>query len=480
MKKILVMLLQLMFFLGCSNQNVDVGKNESKTDAKSPINYAMNNEIIRNLYELNFDEKNMTSEVRVTLDTLQKAFANGDLQYVGEEDMGVGNKRYKLGFADKNVGPGILISIEPKNNYLPPDEAKYSSGLISLEFSTQNLSDAVSNSIDVEADKIDLGEIKKKLQDPNLKNGLLKMLIARHNAPSAELFEGECDAPMGGSKLSLSSPSNLTDQELADLLRPLSEDAEVLFGGVLCDARDEENKISSFSISYSVVSELVGNRDAALKALNQADEVLNSVGGGEVKIKQKLLSNMKASGLLSYIPGRDEPDYKSLSLVEASDCIGGVAASNGKECVEIKAYIDLSQKSAKVVEFDFNLSSGGEFTDFITLNGNIKDNKIEYAQEQMANLKDSSSESAGMEYIVKYHNLQQIQYLRDYETQIHPDLDVVEKLADLLEPIIVDSNMLIWQIDWNRDPTGARDTEENTKTFTIKALPIGRMLFSSN
>jgi hypothetical protein len=461
--------------VGCNNQNVEVDKSMNGT--QSPVNYAMNNKIIKNLSELNFDEKNITGELRMTLDTLQKAFTNGDIQYVGEEDMGAGNKRYKLGFADKNVGPGILISLEPKNNFMPPDEANYSSSVISLEFATQNMENAVSGGIDVEAGKIDIEAMKKSLQDPNIKNGLLKMLIARQNAAAAKSFVGFCEAaPMGGSKLGPSSPSNLTDQKLTDLLRPLIKDAGVLFGGVICDGRDAQNKITSFHIRYYVVSELQKNRDEALKVLNQADEILRSVGSDEAKIKQKLIRKMKAAALLSYIPGRGEQDYKSLPLVEASDCIGGVAASNGKECIETKAVFDFAQKTGKVVEFDFNLSRGGQYTSFIALHGNINDHKIEYEKELIDNLKDKSVGSIGMEYIVQYHNKQMIQNLRDWDATINPDLDVVEKLANLLEPIILQSNMLIWKIDWNRDPLG-KDTEENTKTFTITALPIGDMLF---
>jgi hypothetical protein len=436
---------------------------------------------IKNLSELDFDEKNMSGDLRATLELLQKALENKNLRYLGEEDLG-DRKIYQLAFNDANIGSNIIIYLQPKNTFWPAYQENYSHYVINLGLAGEG------QSLRVEAGKIDPQKLSKSLQDKDLKNDLLKTLIAKQNAATLFGIKQQlkeygrwCDEGMGGDMSGPTLPSHLNDQELADILEPVVKDSEAFVGPIICQ-RDEKGKIKSFDLAFQTVSELKKHRDDALTLLDQTDQLLESFDTQEARIKQKLIQRMKRASLVTTslrdifdhfthdVKGNRNGVYKRVQAVYASDCI--VVDSKGKDCPQITAFIDPEQKSEKGVLFDFSLSHGGEHTSFLKLEGKVIGNEILEKQQLVKKLTVQSAQTEGIQYLVSYHNKELLSYLfySGYG---------IEKLATLLEPIIQQSNMLIWKIDWDRDLVHPGE-EKNIPAFTITALPIEDLLFPKN
>ncbi|HLG25387.1 MAG TPA: hypothetical protein VI588_01150 [Candidatus Gracilibacteria bacterium] len=354
MKKTLLTILSFFLIAGCSNGSLD--DKEAETDPAIVTSEPAIEQDKFTIASLGFDEKKITAELRETLDMVQAAYDKGDLEYIGEEDVGAGVKRYKLAFKDEEIGPGILISLSPANNFLPSDQDSYSRNGIALEFAGQYIGEGTAKYVHVEAGKINKEELEKKIQDSNVKNSLMKRLIVRHNVsaiPEPDKLKEDsewCDAPMGGSMPGPSSSENLTDRELAELLYPLIQNSEALFGYVLCDKRDESGEIVSFNITFNVIGELQKNREEALENLNLVEEILDSIKTPEAEEKKQVIEKMKQSKYLAYVP---EASATNLPIISATDCINVLVDLSGNECVEINAVVDLREKNDKVVEFEF-------------------------------------------------------------------------------------------------------------------------------
>lgn len=409
------------------------------------------------------EEKEATSTIQI-LEQLKK---EGEIKYLGEEKYpanpsGEITERViqKFGFTDTDLSTDLIINVSNNKEVF-----------LNMDFPLSGLiTETVELKIDADGKIKNLDNLKKKFEDPQLKQVWLKELIKRNNQnwlkDAKELYK---NAPEGKWPKDGSMPDKWTtyfEEKIIPALEPIINKAEIYINGY-AGSSDPENSVYIYSFD---ILKLTGQKQKDIEA---QDEVIKGIKKlekfqtEEAKMKIKVLEKALESKNLKLYQNSFTP---SLSF----------SYSGARNEVLVNIYMDFEKKNEDFLSIHFlsenlNIAKGGKWIDVKTENGKIK-NLAELEEK----LRDPYLDDEVLRFIIGEQNGFLAEYIagdmdqgaKQYMTP--PGQEIVNQLKELLiqaEVPVIERNSVPAEFMMGKE-FSPEDADPNI-AYSLAIYPLG-------